>query len=106
MFPENEIYSSLEYSYDKYYIFYGKLYSYTTLFSLQWISDIDSKCLTITYIHRFMSKLDILMSIFNENNKLITSLNLEKDVSLIYLILNSDLSINRCICFSKKRTMT
>lgn len=47
----------------------------------------------MTYIHRVTSKLDILMSIFNENNTLITLLRLEKDVSSTYLILNSDLAL-------------
>lgn len=81
MLSENEVYNSLEYQYDNYYFLYGKLYDYTTLFSLHWIPDTDSKCLTISYIHRVTSKLDILMSIFNENNTIITSLSLVKDVS-------------------------
>lgn len=85
----------MEYKYHTYGSYYGRYYSNesnATLFSLSWIPDIDHKCLTVSFIHRIDSRLDVDMSIF-ENNTVITQLRLEKNVSTINIIPGFDTRI-------------
>jgi len=49
--------------------------------NLQWAPDHRQTCLSTTYIHTINSKLDVDMIITDDNNILITSINLKKEVS-------------------------
>lgn len=78
----NECIDALEYKYDKHYYPYSAMDDiHQTFLTIHWKPVKKQTCLSITYYHSWDSEMEIIMSVSNENDTLITSSILEKKVS-------------------------
>lgn len=78
---------TLEYKYEThYYPYYGSYdYVHQTFLTVYWKPIKNQSCLSITYFHNLNSDMEVILSISNENDTLITSPILEKHVSKMLL---------------------
>jgi len=85
LFSENKLngcIDALEYKYYQHYYPYSEKNDiHQTFLTIHWKPVKKQTCLSITYYHSWDSEMEIIMSVFNENDTLITSSILEKHVS-------------------------
>ncbi|XP_016657825.1 uncharacterized protein LOC100161662 isoform X1 [Acyrthosiphon pisum] len=82
----NECIDALEYKYDKHFYPYSARDDiHQTFLKIHWKPAKKQTCLSITYYHSWDSEMEIIMSISNENDTLITSSILEKKDSIMTL---------------------
>jgi len=80
----NECFKTLEYKYENHYYPYRKYDDvHQTFLTVHWKPIKKQSCISITYFHNLDSDMEIIMSIFNENDTIITSPILSKHVSTI-----------------------
>lgn len=82
----NECIKTLEYKYEShFYPYYRSDNIHQTFLTVHWKPIKKQSCISITYFHNLDSDMEIIMSIFNENDTIINSPILEKHDSLTTL---------------------